>query len=317
MEDEIRVPIYFMAGFLESGKSTFLDFTIAQDYFQIDGPTLLILCEEGEVEYDKAVLEMSNTVVEIIEKEEDLTTDRLAAMNILYQPERVIIEYNGMWLVSNFEKMQKPEGWGVEQQITCVDASTFQMYMANMKSIFMDMVRNSDMVVFNRCKKEDPLPTYRRGIKVANQRAEIIFEDEEGELDDIFQDEMPFDVNAPVIDILPEDYGIWFVDAMDHPETYVNKTVKFKARVMKPRGMGSKFFVPGRTAMTCCADDTTFLGYVCKSAFAPKLQQGQWVEVTAKVGIENRMEYQGEGIVLYADFVEPCEPLEEEMVYFN
>ena len=315
--NEITVPIYLITGFLESGKTSFLNFTLQQDYFYTEGTTLLILCEEGEVEYDKAVLEMSNTVVEIIEKEEDLTTDRLAAMNILYQPERVIIEYNGMGLVSNFEKMQKPEGWGVEQQITCVDASTFQMYMANMKSIFMDMVRNSDMVVFNRCKKEDPLPTYRRGIKVANQRAEIIFEDEEGELDDIFQDEMPFDVNAPVIDILPEDYGIWFVDAMDHPETYVNKTVKFKARVMKPRGMGSKFFVPGRTAMTCCADDTTFLGYICKSAFAPKIAEGQWVDVTAKVAFEKRMEYQGEGIVLYAEHVEVCEPLADEMVYFN
>lgn len=315
--NEITVPIYLLTGFLESGKTSFLNFTLQQDYFYTEGRTLLILCEEGEEEYDKAVLEMSNTVVEVIEKEEDLTPDRLAAMDILYQPERVIIEYNGMWLVSNFEKMEKPAGWGIEQQITCVDASTFQMYMANMKSIFMDMVRGSDMVVFNRCKKEDPLATYRRGIKVANQRAEVIFEDEEGELDDIFQDEMPFDVNAPVIEILPEDYGIWFVDAMDHPETYVDKTVKFKARVMKPRGMGSKFFVPGRTAMTCCADDTTFLGYVCKSVFAPKLNPGQWVEVTAKVGIENRMEYQGEGIVLYADFVEPCEPLEEEMVYFN
>ena len=315
--NEITVPIYLLTGFLESGKTSFLNFTLQQDYFYTEGRTLLILCEEGEEEYDKAVLEMSNTVVEVIEKEEDLTPDRLAAMDILYQPERVIIEYNGMWLVSNFEKMEKPAGWGIEQQITCVDASTFQMYMANMKSIFMDMVRGSDMVVFNRCKKEDPLAAYRRGIKVANQRAEVIFEDEEGELDDIFQDEMPFDVNAPVIEILPEDYGIWFVDAMDHPETYVDKTVKFKARVMKPRGMGSKFFVPGRTAMTCCADDTPFLGYVCKSAFAPKLNPGQWVEVTAKVGIENRMEYQGEGIVLYADFVEPCEPLEEEMVYFN
>lgn len=315
--NEITVPIYLLTGFLESGKTSFLNFTLQQDYFYTEGRTLLILCEEGEEEYDKAVLEMSNTVVEVIEKEEDLTPDRLAAMDILYQPERVIIEYNGMWLVSNFEKMEKPAGWGIEQQITCVDASTFQMYMADMKSIFMDMVRGSDMVVFNRCKKEDPLAAYRRGIKVANQRAEVIFEDEEGELDDIFQDEMPFDVNAPVIEILPEDYGIWFVDAMDHPETYVDKTVKFKARVMKPRGMGSKFFVPGRTAMTCCADDTTFLGYVCKSAFAPKLNPGQWVEVTAKVGIENRMEYQGEGIVLYADFVEPCEPLEEEMVYFN
>ncbi|MDO4339828.1 MAG: GTP-binding protein [Eubacteriales bacterium] len=315
--DEIRVPIYLITGFLESGKTSFLNFTLAQDYFYIDGKTLLILCEEGEEEYDRETLRMSNTVVEVIEKEEDFTTERLTAMEIIHQPERVIIEYNGMWLFSRFEQMQKPEGWGVEQQITCVDASTFQMYMANMKSIFMDMVRNTDMVIFNRCKEDDPLPTYRRGIKVANQRAEIIFEDEEGELDDIFQDEMPFDIDAPVIDILPEDYGIWFVDAMDHPDRYVGKTVHFKGRALRPRGMGSKFFVPGRTAMTCCADDTTFLGYVCKSNYAPKIKEGQWVDVTAKVGFENRMEYQGEGIVLYADNVEPCDPLEEEMVYFN
>lgn len=221
--DEIRVPIYLITGFLESGKTTFLNFTLNQDYFEIEGKTLLILCEEGEEEYDLEALKQRNTVVEIIEKEEDFTTERLTAMEIIHQPERVVIEYNGMWLVSNFDKMELPSGWGVEQQITCVDASTFQMYMANMKSIFMDMVRNTDMVVFNRCKKGDPLPTYRRGIKVANQRAEVIFEDEQGELDDIFEDVMPFDINAPVIDILPEDYGIWFVDAMDHPETYVGK----------------------------------------------------------------------------------------------
>lgn len=315
--DEIRVPIYLISGFLESGKTSFLNFTLQQDYFYIEGKTLLILCEEGEEEYDMEALKLSNTVVEIIEKEEDLTPERLMAMDIIHQPERVIIEYNGMWLVSKFEEMKLPEGWGIEQEITCVDASTFQMYMNNMKSIFMDMARNADMVVFNRCKPDDPLPSYRRSIKVVNQRAEVIFEDEEGELDDIFQDEMPFDLNAPIIEILPEDYGIWFVDAMEHPDTYIGKTVRFKGRVLKPRGMGSKFFVPGRTAMTCCADDTTFLGYVCKSDFAPKLREGQWVEVTARVAFENRMEYQGEGIVLYADDAEPCEPLEEEMVYFN
>lgn len=315
--DEIRVPIYLMTGFLESGKTTFLNFTLAQDYFYTEGKTLLILCEEGEVEFDESVLEMSNTVVEVIENEEDLTTERLTAMDILHQPVRVIIEYNGMWLVSNFEKMQLPSGWGVEQQITCVDGSTFQVYMQNMKSIFMDMIRQTDMVIFNRCKREDPLPAFRRGIKVANQRAEVIFEDEEGELGDIFQDEMPFDINAPVIEILPEDYGIWFVDAMDHPDHYDGKTVKFKGRVMKPRGLGSKFFVPGRMAMTCCADDTTFLGYICKSAYAPKLAAGEWVEVTAKAALENRSEYQGEGLVLYADHVEKCEALPDEMVYFN
>ena len=277
--EETRVPIYLITGFLESGKTSFLNFTLQQDYFQIDGKTLLILCEEGEEEYDAEALKQHNTDVEIIESEEDLTPERLAAMEILYQPERVIIEYNGMWLVSRFEEMEKPEGWAVEQHITCVDASTFQVYMANMKSLFMDMVRNADMVIFNRCEEDDPLPSYRRSIKVVNQRAEIIFEDEEGELGDLFEDEMPFDIDA--------------------------------------RGMGSKFFVPGRTAMTCCADDTTFLGYICKSAFAPKITEGQWVDVTAKVAFEKRMEYQGEGIVLYAEHVEVCEPLADEMVYFN
>ena len=315
--DEIRVPIYLITGFLESGKTTFLRFTLDQDYFQIDGKTLLILMEEGEEEYDTKALAKNNTVVEVIEKEEDLTTERLEAMEIIHQPDRVVIEYNGMWLVSRFYDMKLPFGWGVEQQITCVDGSTFQVYMANMKSIFMDMVKYTDMVVFNRCKREDPLANYRRSIKVSNQSAEVIFEDEEGEIDDIFGDQMPFDVNAPVFEIPPEDYGIWFVDAMDHPDTYVGKTVRFKGRVMKPRGMGSKFFVPGRIAMTCCADDTTFLGFVCKSAFAPKLKEKEWVEVTAKVAFERRMEYQGDGVVLYAENVTPCEPLEEEMVYFN
>ena len=315
--DDIRVPIYLVTGFLESGKTTFLDFTLQQDYFAIDGKTLLILCEEGEEEYDMSKLGPANVVTEIIEKEEDLTPERLAAMDIIHQPERVVIEYNGMWLVSRFENMEKPEGWGIEQEITCVDASTYQTYLANMKSLFMDMVRNTDMVIFNRCTEDDPLPAYRRGIKAANQSAEVIFEDEEGELDDIFQDEMPFDVNAPVIEIAPEDYGIWFVDAMDHPETYVGKKVRFQARVMKPRGMGSRFFVPGRTAMTCCADDTTFLGYVCRSDNAPHLKEGSWVEIIAKVAFENRMEYQGEGIVLYAEKAESCEPLKDEMVYFN
>lgn len=315
--DEIRVPIYLITGFLESGKTKFLDFTLQQEYFRTNGRTLLILCEEGEEEYSPVIFESMNTVVEVIEKKEDFTTERLELMEILYEPERVVIEYNGMWLVSEFEQMKKPDGWGIEQQITCVDASTFALYMNNLKSIFMDMARSADMVVFNRCRPEDPLPSYRRSIKVVNQSAEVIFEDENGELEDIFQEEMPFDLEAAVIDLLPEDYGIWFVDAMDNPEKYIGKTVRFQGRVMKPRGMGSKFFIPGRTAMTCCDEDTTFLGYVCRSENGKELKEGQWVEITAKIAFEERMEYQGEGIVLYAESAQPCEPLAEEMVYFN
>lgn len=317
--NEVTVPIYLMTGFLESGKTSFLNFTLQQDYFYIEGPTLLIVCEEGEVEYDSQMLKISHTFLEVLDSQEQLTTENLKTMEEKYHPERVIIEYNGMWPVSRFEEMQLPPGWGIEQHITSVDASTFQMYMNNMKSLFMDMVRNADMVVFNRCKKEDPLASYRRGIKVANQRAEVIFEDEEGELEDIFGEEMPYDLNASIIEILPEDYGIWFVDTMDHPERYTGKVVRFKGRVMKPFGMGlgKKGFVPGRTAMTCCADDTTFLGYICKWDDTAMLQKGQWVEVTAQMKFETAKAYQGDGFVLYAKTVEPCQPLEDEMVYFN
>ena len=317
--NNITTPIYLITGFLESGKTQFLRFTLEQEYFRIDGKTLLILCEEGEEEYEvENLAKYYNTVVEVIEREEDFTPDRLATLDILHMPERVVIEYNGMWLVSKLYDMEMPKGWGIEQQITCVNAETYQVYLNNMKSQFMDMVRKSDMVIFNRCKKDDPLASYRRAIKVANQSAEVVFENEHGEIEDIFQDEMPFDLNAPIVEIPPEDYGIWYVDAIDHPEKYQDKILKFKGRVMKPHGIMKNYFVPGRTAMTCCANDTTFLGFICQEKGGSRVKNGQWVEITAKANVETRREYRGEpGIVLYPEKIKNCEPLQDEMVYFN
>ena len=314
--DEIRVPIYFMAGFLESGKSTFLDFTIAQDYFQIEGNTLLILCEEGEVEFDEKMLKKSRTSVEVLNSPEELTPERLVAY-AFYSPERVIIEYNGMWQVSKFEEMQLPKDWGIVQHIVTVDASTFQVYMNNMKSLFVEMVRNADMVLFNRCSMDMPLASFRRSVKVVNQGAEIIFEDEEGEIEDIFAEDMPFDVNADVIEIMDEDYGIWFIDAMDHPETYKGKKVAFTGMILKSREFPKNVFVPGRMAMTCCADDTSFIGYICKSPEAKNLRTGKWVKVVAEVDYEYVSSYHKEGPVLTAISLEPTEPLKQELVYFN
>ena len=48
----ISVPVYLINGILESGKTSFLNFTIRQDYFQIDDLTLLITCEEGEETFE-------------------------------------------------------------------------------------------------------------------------------------------------------------------------------------------------------------------------------------------------------------------------
>lgn len=314
---EPEVMVYLMTGFLDSGKTQFLKFTLAQDYFQIDGKTLLILCEEGEEEYHPGEMLRYGVVIETVESEDELTEEWLNEMNQKHHPQRVIVEYNGMWKVSNFESMRLPAGWIIEQKITTVDASTFQVYLNNLKPLFVEMVRDAEMVLFNRCDDLEPLPGYRRSVKVVSPQAEVIFEDEDGEIENIYgEDEVPYDVQAPVIKIQDVDYGIWFVDMMDNMERYDGKTVEITAKVMKPKGFPDKVFVPGRMAMTCCADDMTFLGYVCKWQDAAEIKEGDWVTIRAKVRYARVSVYDGVGPVLEAEQIIPAEPV-EEMVYFN
>lgn len=315
---DIEVPVYLVTGFLESGKTTFLDGTIHQNYFNIPETTLLILCEEGEVEYDETELRRRRrTVIEVIEEAEDFTEDALCYLAKKHRPERVLLEFNPLWSVSKLLQMELPEGWGIIQQIVTVDASCFEIYMKNLKSLFVEMVRDAELVLFNRCNKEQPLASFRRSVKVVNPAAEIIFENEDGEVEDIFEDGMPFDLNADIIDIMEEDYGIWYVDMMDNPEDYEGKTVRYKGMVLKSEDLDAEFFVAGRMAMTCCADDTSFIGYVCRYQGAPSLEMGSWVEVTASIHREYMKVYHDEGPVLYAEEVRPAEGPKEELVYFN
>ena len=79
-----------------------------------------------------------------------------------------------MWKVSDFENMKLPAGWAVEQKITTVDASTFQMYLTNLKPLFVEMVRGAELVLFNRCEDKKPLAGYRRSVKVVSPQAEVI-----------------------------------------------------------------------------------------------------------------------------------------------
>ncbi len=314
--EEPNVMVYLMTGFLDSGKTQFLNFTLKQDYFQIDGKTLLILCEEGEEGYDPMEMLKYGVVIERVEDQEALTEEWLQEMDRKHEPERVVVEYNGMWKVSDFESLRLPKGWAIEQKLTTVDASTFQMYLTNLKPLFVEMVRNAELVLFNRCEDIKPLAGYRRSVKVVSPQAEVIFEDEKGEVENIFEDDVPYDLKAPVIEVAKEDYGIWYVDMMENPDRYKGKVVEFTAKVVKPRSFPSKVFLPGRMAMTCCADDTTFLGYVCKSPYAPKLKPGDWVKVRAKIGFANVSVYRGKGPVLEAEHIEAAQPI-EELVYFN
>ena len=104
---------------------------------------------------------------------------------------------------------------------------------------------------------------------------------------------------------------------MDNPEKYKGKVVEIQGRARKAKGFPKGEFVLGRSAMTCCADDTSFIGYVCKCASAKSLVMGSWVDVTATVKWGYMKVYDGEGPVLYAKEIKPAKKPESELVYFN
>ena len=177
-------PVYMINGFLESGKTEFLSFTLSQDYFRTKGTTLLLLCEEGEKEYDPKLLKKSKTVVELIEREEDFQPAHLLELEKKWNPERILIEYNGMW---SCKDLKLPFHWTIEQQITTINAATFPMYYNNMRSLVADAVRGSELIIFNRCDEVlEELGTYKRNIKAVNPKADIVFEGKEGEISHIF-----------------------------------------------------------------------------------------------------------------------------------
>lgn len=308
-------PVFVINGFLDSGKTEFINYTLAQPYFKSKGRTLLILCEEGEVEYDPNLLKATKTDMVVLEDIEDFNTSRLMELDKAYKPERIIIEWNGVW---DYRKMKLPFHWSLEQQITTIDASTFNMYFTNMRSLLAEMIRKSEMIIFNRCDGlNDELPGFKRNIKAVNQVADVIFEDSQGEISTIFEDDLPFDLNAPVIELDNQGYGIWYIDSLDNLDRYVGKTISYVAMVLKPKEFPKGYFVPGRMAMTCCADDMAFLGFACKYDKLDELKEKQWIKVTAKVTRQYFSDYDGEGPVLEAIKIEPASKPKEEVISFN
>lgn len=309
--------VFAFAGFLESGKTNFIKETFEDPNFATGEKTLLIVCEEGEEEYDEKALERHNTFIVKVEEQEELTPEFLKKCNSEYKPSRVMIEYNGMWQMDYLMEMPLPKKWMLAQIITTVDMGTCQMYMNNMKSMMTDKFMYSDLVIFNRCNLDVDKGYFRRSVKAVNRRAEVVFEDTSGNMIPMGPEDMPFDINSDFIEIADEDFGIWYLDAMENVDKYIGKTVKFRATVYKDKKLGKQAFAAGRFAMTCCADDIAYIGVICKSPMAENLVLRDWIMVTAKVEKEMVKQYQGEGPVLYPTDITPAQKPEEDIVYFN
>lgn len=312
-----EIPVYLFMGFLESGKTTFAKETLIDRDFTEGDKTLLLVCEEGLEEYDTEALKKRNIDVVFLE-ETQLETQYLLDLQDKYEPVRVMIEYNGTWKLEKLFQIRVPKGWTVVQVISFINAETFDLYLNNMKAMIMEQFTGADMIIFNRCDENTDKNNYRKIVKSVNRRAQIIFEGKDGmaEMDE-GEIELPYDVTQDEISLEDEDFGLFYIDAADHPEKYVGKTVSFKAMVYKPKQYGKETFVPGRFAMTCCADDIAFIGFKCYWDGAKNLKDREWVHVTATIKTEYYEDFQGDGPALYAKEVTPDKEPEEELVYFT
>lgn len=312
----MKIPVFVIHGFLESGKTRFALETLADEYFSGGERNLVLACEEGVEEYGEEALERANATLVMLEDKSEFNEMFLAECQKKYKPTQIVLEYNCMWGMDFLRDMYMPKGWFVAQVITVVDASTFDVYLKNMKSLFMEMAKDSDLIIFNRSSDDTPAATYKRNMRAVNPKAQVVFEREDGSMLE-FEEELPFDLEADVIEIADVDYGIWYIDAMDHPEKYDGKTLRFKAMAYTGKHLPEGYFVPGRMAMTCCADDTAFIGFLCRSSYVDRLKQKQWITVTARAHMEKREEYnEEEGIVLHSTNIRTAGKPEEELVYF-
>ena len=312
----VQIPVYAFTGFLDSGKTKFIQETLEDPRFNAGERTLLLVFEEGEEEYDFSAYPHQNVFLEVLDQQ-TVTTKQLQALAKKYKAQRVVAELNGMQLVGDLYT-RFPEGWAVAQEVMFADSTTFMTYNANMRNLVMDKLVGAQMVVFNRLEKgEDTMPLHKIA-RAANRRIDILYDYTDGstEFDDVI-DPLPFDINAPVITVKDEDYALWYRDVTEEPEKYQDKTVSFKAQVAMLRREKNGMFAPGRFVMTCCVDDIQFLGVPCIYTGSKELEPRSWVQVTARIAAQKHPLYQGElGPVLTAIRVESAEPAEPDVATF-
>jgi len=305
------IPVYAVTGFLDSGKTNFIN-GILQDGFAKQDKTLLLCCEEGDEEYD--VKALTNVKVELIDEEEGFNRAALKALEKKHHPRQIVIEYNGMWGFERFNEL--PANWVLYQIMNFVYAPSFDVMARNMGQLMMEKIKNADMLVFNRATPEVAAALRKRNLRMVNRRADMYIEYEDGNSENYLTgDECPFDVTQDVIDIPDADFGVWYVDAMDHPEHYDGKRVHMKLLMCHSKKYPGTY-VPGRFAMVCCANDTQFLGVVARGGEIGKFKNRDWIEVTARFKKEYFEAYQGDGPILYVEDVKPCEKPNEEVVSF-
>lgn len=309
-------PVYLFTGFLGAGKTTFIQETLESPEFGNDGRTLLLVCENGEVQYEPEKFAGPGVIVERIKSEDELNPVKLAEINRKGGFDRVVVEMNGMWENQRlFAAM--PEGWVVAQEMAFFEASTFMMYNQNMRQLCFNKMQTAELVVFNRCEKGFDKMPFHKEVRIANRRNMIIYEygPDDIEPDDI-PDPLPYDMKASKIKIEDEWYAEWYRDINENEDDYEGKTLELRGRIALSDELPDGQIAFGRHVMTCCEADIQFAGLLAYYSGAEKLAVGDWVSITAKVRCEYTEAYKEKGPVLYIKKLEKCEACDPEVATF-
>ena len=312
-----EVSVYLFLGFLESGKTKFIQETLEDKRMEDGSKTLLLVCEEGVEEYEPEKFAVKNVVKVTLESADELTEENLTLLTAKHKSERVIVEYNGTWLLQQFFDAM-PESWVINQMMTFFDAGTFLNYNANMRQLVFDKIQMTQMVVFNRFKGEYDKIEFHKTVRGISRRPDIVYEYIGGkpEFDDI-EDPLPFDVNAPIIEIEDRDFAWFYRDMAENADSYVGKTVKFKGMAAVSKKVPQGCIVLGRHIMTCCEADITYDGFAVKTCgLLDDIATRDWLTVTAKITMEYNAVYKSVGPVLVAQKLERSEPPEEAVVTY-
>lgn len=312
-----QIPVYLFTGFLDAGKTKFINETLMGDKRFTDGRTiLLVLCEEGEEEYEPSLFVSDSVYCHTIEDQNDLTPETLSKAAAGRNIDLVLVEYNGMWALDNLYR-SLPEGWVVAQETAFFDANTILTYNTNMRAQVVDKLQSCDLAVFNRVEKGGDVMPYHKLVRGISRGATIVYDFTDGTTQrDEIEDPLPFDVNAPIIEIEDRDFALWYRDMSEKTEEYDGKTVKFRGMVAHNPALRRNEIILGRKIMTCCADDIAYTGLVADYEAASLFSDGSWMTVTAKISLKKHVLYERKGPVLKVITAVRTDPPAEEVVTF-
>ena len=312
----MKLPVYLFTGFLEGGKTHIIQESLNDANFNSGEKTLVLMCEEGIEELDPSQFWGQNVRIQYVDDEEWITKENLLSLTKDKRVDRIIIEYNGMWLLERLYA-NMPSDWSIYQNMMFADANTFISYNNNMRQLTYDKMIDAEMIVLNRTPDNIDKDEIHRIIRGVTRRAAIVYDYPDGhvEYDDI-EDPLPFDVDAPVIEIKDVDYAIWYRDLSENMAEYDGKTVKFKGMICLDNRLPKNAVIIGRHIMTCCADDIQYGGLICIFNTPQALKTRDWITVKGRIKIEMNKLYKKQGPVLYVEATEFAVAPKQEVTTF-